>query len=354
MKKSNLLFAALAALTFFSCAKENNETDAASEDAKLTIKIANPTTVGSRAVEDIGTEVVATVNYPNSVVFVAATTGGVKKAITLDAAAGTTGGQTIDKVPTLGQVFVLANVPADQLDAAKALPTMKAIQDYVIKTAAAGTFPNVVLSNATGAGVTYTATGAEDATKTANVAVSISPAMSRLELPKIGLTTEATVKSYNVTGVYIDRVFESFTPKGDKGTGTQVDIKQSIDNATIAYYKDVTNISSTAGVVVPAAGKAWAYQVPAGDTPNIIISVNNVVMTDGSFFDGVDGAKPYYITARLDGTVVRASIYPMADGILFSEANLHPEPNPDMTGAEINVKITPVKWTIGNLGYDLD
>lgn len=354
MKKSNLLFAALAALTFFSCAKENNETDAASEDAKLTIKIANPTTVGSRGVENIGTAATATVDYPNSVVFVAATTGGVKKAITLDATAGAAGGQTIDKVPTSGQVFVLANVPAAQLAAAKALPTVKAIQDYVIKTAAAGTFPNVVLSNATGAGVAYTATGVEDATKTANVAVSISPAMSRLELPKIGLTAEATVKSYTVTGIYIDRVFESFTPKGDKGTGTQVDIKQDIANATIAYYKDENNTSSVSGIVVPGTDKAWAYQIPAGDTPNIIIRVNNVVMTDGSFFDGADGAKPYYITAKLDGTVVRASIYPMADGILFSEANLHPEPNPDLTGAEINVKITPVAWIIGSLSYDLD
>lgn len=348
MKKINFLAVALAALTMFSCSKEEIENpDAVSR--VLTVKIANPAS-SSRAVEAPGSSAEGTITLENGVIF---TLNGdaVANAYALNATdVQTATGQVIpDKVTSATTVFIVANIPAETVtdwttEATRpaTLTAIKAAQ-FEISDENGKTYTKATLSNTSAQAVTPTVTDGN-----AKAAVELSPVYSRLELPQV--VGEGNIESFSVTGVYVDDFYTQYTAGGSfKGTVNSM----GVTPPTAAWPAEGMNEgswASVANVATPGGSNVWAYNLPSGNLPRLVIKLENVVVS------GVALTGTWYLTVKsytgVDNNIFsRGDIYNITGGLKFDQTHIGPTPNP--TENDLWVSVTLKQWTIKSVGVIL-
>lgn len=343
MKKLKLCVVALAALTLFSCSKENvDEPDAVNR--VLTVKIAKP--ASTKAIEAQGSSAAGTITMDNGVIF---TLNGevVTGAYVLDVSeAQKDAGQSIgDKVTTSTTVFIVANIPTATVTEWTTLATrpatLTAIKEasFAISAANGSDYKKATLCNT---GATVTAPTASGDGKVL-ASVEISPVYSRLELPKV--VGEGRVESFDVMGVYVDDFYPSYTVEGlfDGILNTMGQTPPTIDWAA----KDEGTWPAVAKVATASSTEVWAYNLPSGNLPRLIIKLENVVIS------GATMTGAWYLSVKsytgIDGDIFApGNIYYITDGVKFDETDIASTPNP--TKNDLSVKVSIKEWTIKSVG----
>ena len=194
-----------------------------------------------------------------------------------------------------------------------------------------------------------------DSEYTANVL--LAPTVSRLELSAIKSKGDV-IKSFEVEGVFVDKYIiksdvEGMIQAADIMTGEEnpdfftdgSDIFPS-EFINVVYDWYTTSLPSIKSgdyqVVKPTdANHVWGYNVFAKKdsniAPSIVIRLNNVTYSDGKVY-----GEPLFLTAKLKGitSLEPGKIYTIgADGIIFDETNLTPEPNSKAVNAEVTVTL---------------
>lgn len=348
MKQIKFFAVALAALTMFSCSKEDIENpDAVSR--VLTVKIANPAS-SSKAVEAPGSDAAGTITLENGVIF---TLNGeaVANAYALNAAdVQTATGQAIpDKVTSATTVFIVANIPAatvaEWTTVATRPATLTAIKAarFAISADNGNTYTKATLSNTGAQAVAPVVTG-----DNAKASVELSPVYSRLELPQV--EGEGTIESFSVTGVYVDDFYTQYTVGGSfDGTINSMGINSP--TAWPTEGKDEGTWASVAKVATAGGSNVWAYNLPSGNLPRLVIKLENVVVSGGVALTGT-----WYLTVKtytgVDNNIFsRGNIYNITGGIKFDQTHIGPTPNP--TENDLSVAVTIKQWTIKSVGVTL-
>lgn len=346
MKQFKIFAVALAALTMFSCSKENTDTPDTTERV-MTVKIANP--ASTKAIETPGVSTAGTITLENGVIFTLngeAVVGAYELNVTQAATAS--GQQISDKVTSSITVFVVANVPATKVTEwttkATTPTTLAAIKAsaFNIGDNNGSHYTTATLCN-TGATTTRpTASGADAVLAT----VELSPVYSRLELPKVVGT--GTVTSFTVKGVYVDDFYTRYTVGGGSN-GNLNSMGQTPPTAWPAEGTDEGTWASAAKVATAGGANVWAYNLPSGNLPRLIIKLEDVILDGGP----LTGTWYLSVKAYTDNLTVFApgDIYHITDGIVFDQTNLGPTPNP--TENDLSVKVTIKQWTIKGVGVTL-
>jgi hypothetical protein len=279
--KKILLFAAAAAVVFTSCMK--GESNLVPEgETSIVVKIDGLVAAeDTRAVEAKGTVTISTLAGTNHYIYVLDEDNKVTYGEALDPTK-LSSGQTIggsDKFfDKNSKVYVLANIPSN-LSAAYAYESVadfdaiKALTSTIVYDGANSVNTdqkNPAMANTTGAPVQIGA--AEEGVATVNV--NIAPLYSRIEFE--GVVGGTHIDSYDVTGVWIDNFYPTFTLDG-KYSGTSVGAGSSTDFPTNGFG-DSNIFNSAAGkVAAPASNNVWAYHAaPAADVPTIIVRLENI------------------------------------------------------------------------------
>jgi hypothetical protein len=393
--KKILLMAASAAMIFTSCITEKEVVDGDSRN--VTVRISN---AGTKAIQAPGTAATLTATLSSGYIFLIAPNGGVVGTPTaLSLGGGATdadgGGQVISGVPSSSRVYIVGNIASDAAGATEliACANFPAIQAYV-----SDVFANqgilhtgAPLINDDGQPATITIVSPTDAT----AGVNLTPAYARLELAGVtgGEYTNPTdsdnltrITGFEVVGVYVDEYYEEFTYGGSYPTGASVFAQNQLittfagigDTRVAAGDWPATGYVATpyAGPVAtlpaaaaadaggPAGARSWAYNVPAGSIPRLIIAVTGVTYEET--FDATAGTPTwatgtdfsstatYYLTVTgyntapatpLTTNFVRGNIYQVsASDMTFTTNDLHSTPNP--VNVDLTVTVTIGDWVI--------
>jgi hypothetical protein len=373
MKKLFLL-AALAAVTQTSCLKGGESIP--DGQSRLVVRIDGLSGGSSRKVEAPGTVSITSLSGTNHYIYVLNSDNTVEYGEPLDPAK-LSSGQTIGEnmfFANTSKVYVLANIPSnlsaaytyDQVADFDALKALTSAISYVAPVANTD-HKNPAMANTTGAPVQVGAATAGVAT----VSVNIAPLYSRIELESV--KGGAHIESFDVTAVYLDNYYSSFTLDG-KSAGA---LKSNGSLTTFApeWFGDVSTVSSASNIATAGSGMVWAYNAAPGvKVPTIIVKLENIryyyddgngsptgsevvlagarYLTISDYRTGVGVADPMY-----SGTFERGKIFKIKpvtfDHVFSNGANpdddepLPETPNPD--AVQIRATVVVDNWGIQTL-----
>ncbi len=315
----------------------------------LTVKLSVSTGPATRMIEAPGTtgQLGQAVPLQNGHIFILDQSGNVVNQAAMNVAQATgTGQQITGAIAPNSRVYVLANIPSS-VDVTT-LTSWQRIQQTVVTISASqqNNYRTAALANASGqpAGIT-TGTGAAG---TGTVTVEISPLYSRFELTDV--RGGPTIQAFNVTGVFVDSYFPSFTLDGQPSGPIHYQAQSTNFAGSFGDGPPVTTApnagpwaaTGTAGnmVATAGAGMVWAYHVAAADLPRFIVRLENIQTTGGTTIAG-----PRYITVssysgQAPTRFERGRIYQVS--LPFTEAQLAMTPNPSYVTITAQVRV--VDW----------
>lgn len=324
----------LATIALASCRQEVRENQqTANQLLSLSIKLAGVETPGTRIIEtpaQTGQLVLS-----NGHIFVVDPSGTVIANAAMNVPQATTTGQVINSpVATNSRVYVLGNVPSS-VDVST-LTTWQRIQQtaVTISTSQQNNYRNAAMANTSGQPAAITVTGNSGA-----VTVEINPLYSRMELTSI--QGGPTITSYNVTGVFVDSYFSSFTLSGES-------------SGQIHYQAQSTNFAGSMGdtgtwaatgtpgnmVAVPGAGQIRVYHMAAADLPRFIVRLENIVTSSGTTITGARYVTVTGYSGQAPTRFERGRIYQMT--LPFTEQQLALTPNPSFVPVTVQVRV--IDW----------
>lgn len=406
MKKQFFTLMALAALGMAGCAKESGGNGAVVNDVQMVVKIDAAGAAALRAIDTPATnaadDLKDAIDFTRSEVFVFGKTGTLAFHEPLSSSSVTSAGQDLSTLAEAGStVFVVANLPQDDYDALgtwAAVGTSKSgVTGYVMtrmvdQNTGTNSWKTVTLANDTGL---VAAMGAVNNGK-ADVAVNISPVVSRLELAAVTGGEDSSgneITEFQVQGVYVDDFFPraSLDGHGWSAAGTSAleadKMKIGTDVTKLAAWISATynmgneNTVDWVSALVGSPGlptvspddthtagitELWGYNVAPDAVPRFIVKITGVKYTaDGGVTENDDLAgDTFYLTVTgytmPDGTFdsgdgqpdpitsfERAYVYRIgtaANPFEFNLDDLQVEPNTE--GITLTAKVTVVGWTI--------
>lgn len=347
MKKLFLL--ALVATALFSCSKESDEGKQPHAESKTVIVKFAPAALG-RAVEEPVTGSATVSEF--TIFFLNAADKVVK---------GTTSGTDASKAVACvnvgtdaTKVYVVAN--ANKLLNLDNATTLANIQAQTAAVSTQGNIQTVVLSNladkADNGKITSTTDEKGDLTYAA--AVTIAPALARIEIAGVECTTATT--GFTVAAIYLDGYATTLTMGGGYDqTATEANVVAGIFNAgkeesnlpmASNSFADVANVVAASNVAKPDGSKKWAYQIAAGaPLPRIIVKLIGITddtqtryITVGSY---KLGTTPY-------GDLLKAgSVYTISN-IPFARSTVdNPLPEtPNASDRDVSVSVSIQAWNV--------
>lgn len=309
--KKILAFAAAAALLFTSCIVGGDETErnAAKGKTRLTVTIAGTSVPGAtRAVLEAPGEEGEKNDLNDVTIFILDPDGYVIAAQAYDAASVTAAAEAADDAPGAGadgtngwlfefgesipkdsEVFIVGNVPAaSQAALVKRQTLAQIIASYspVSSFAAVGDYLESTVANEAGEPVAITegtvVDGIDNADGTAELAVTLVPVISRLELASV--ESAGIITGFTVSAIYLFDYYPNYTYgssyNGAKQTLAEGDDfnddpdialsgKIVIDDDVVAQQVGGTGIYSAK----PANGEVWAFNVAAGSKPMLVVEL---------------------------------------------------------------------------------
>jgi hypothetical protein len=363
MKKYFFLAVLATAVIFTSCSKEETPSD----QIKATIRLAG---ISSRAIEAPapgtapGETPTGTITLRNGHVFVINQSNVVTSSVPLNVTeAQSVAGQEIGGIPSTSRIYVVGNIPATLLSAVTGQSTLNGILTLVsdIEVLEGYNYTGVVLANNNGLpavmdNVTAAAPGSGNY-GTADVSITLSPLISRLELVQV--QGAGNILSFDVTGVFVDDYHTGFTwsggNSGNSGANGLNFYTHGQATPILAYapwFHDAGEwpsdnlVATPATVLIPNA--VWAYNLPSRGLPRLFIRLENVTAAAGFL---VDPNKVYYVTVTGytglgSATFERGKIYRIggANGITFDETQIAEVPNPD--GVDLTLTVLIQEWQI--------
>lgn len=353
---------ALAALTMFSCSKENTdapEGQTVGKTMQITIAKAPTGKAGGAPAANDATTISGDsyvlgfdgVDYASKLVY--------KESAMIEAGIAA----TVTGVPTNTAHFaIVSNLSAT--DGAKIVQgmTYKAYNELLFAIAEYQTIATAPMTNS----------GAQTLNKENpavwTLAVSIAPIVSRIEVASISANDDPAVATDEVTafdlvGVYVNGYFTQFTMAGTQG-GTQTplvrvgaDLRHADDGGAAGstvpkwsydYYATALSALtsySAANVTGGAAGDVWNYMIsPAGmgAMPRIVFEINNVSVNGVA----LGAATSFFVTVKSfkDNrdvpitSIARNTIFKISD-VQFDGTNLGVEPNQETVSVEATVTV---------------
>lgn len=336
---------AVAALTLglISCSNDN---DGVTGEQYVSVKIPVMNQPQTRALEDAGKVAAGTIKLKNGHIFVLDAIGNVLHNETLNVSQATSTGQVLSStVSTNSRIFVIANIPTSDVSTVSGLRSLSAINAATSLMTTQSDYTEAALANVNNVPASITP-GADN---TASANVSINPLISRLELTQVKASGDIT--AFDVTGVYIDDYYPSFT-YGGLYSG---DIVSQGTSTTFNGIGDVGTWAASGLIAAPASNKVWAHNVASGGLPRFIIRIENVKWNPGLSSGGGSGEVPlvgtYYLTVTgyNNGnltTFERGKIYRIGavNGIEFDQDDLGLAPNPVDVTFTMNVLIE--EWVL--------
>ena len=344
MKKILLMAIATTAVVFASC-KQDIDSDNALGQTLATQELVIKLDLGEEsAASRMTTAPGATgqLKLNDGHIFVINNTGSVTQHVVLDVAAATSAtGQTLTTpAASDSRIYILGNIPSTLTPGS--ISTYDQLRTTVVNITTAGQtdYTKALLANSDGQAVMVTSSG----TGTATVTVPISPLYSRLELAQV--SGGPNIVSFNVTGVFVDRYYSSFTLTGASSGALTNQTQRSDFTGNIG---DTGNWASTgaagSAVAVAGSGLSWTYHMAADDLPRFIIRLANVVYNDSQGQQHTLEGTRYITVTGYSGNAPtkfeRGKIYQIAT-ITFNETNAALTPNP--TNVTMNVKTQVVDW----------
>lgn len=362
MKQMKFFAMAVAALTMFSCSKENTdapEGQTVGKTMQITIAKAPTGKAGGAPAANNATTISGDsyvlgfdgVDYASKLVY--------KKLVMIEAGLAA----TVTGVPTNTAHFaIVSNLSAT--DGAKIVQgmTYKAYNELLFSIAEYQTIATAPMTNS----------GAQTLNKDNpavwTLTVSIAPIVSRIEVASISANDDPVVDTDEVTafdlvGVYVNGYFTQFTMAGTQG-GTQTplviagaDLRHADDGGAIGstvpkwsydYYATALSARtsySAADVIGGAAGDVWNYMIsPAGmgAMPRIVFEINNVSVNGVA----LGAATSFFVTVKSfkDNrdvpitSIDRNTIFKISD-VHFDGTNLGVEPNQETVSVEATVTV---------------
>jgi hypothetical protein len=344
MKKVFLMSAAIAAMVFTSCSKEDN-TGTGKADTQLSIKISG--VIQTRTVEAQGSTAVGTITLTGGHIFVLNPLGVVTYNETLNVSQATsvTGQVVGSPVAADSRVYVIGNIPTADVTTIAALGNWAAIQAAVSAISTQSNYKGAALANSSGLPLAIT----PGAGSTATVNVSIKPLISRLELTQV--KGASTIKAFTVSGVYIDGYYPSFTYEGGH-SGTLFAQGQSTNFTGTTGDAGTWAAAGSPLIAAPASSNVWAHNVASGGIPRFIIALTGVKYDKGAGEVDLSGTTHYLtVTGYTDGgtplsAFERGKIYRIGgtNGIEFDEEDLGLTPNP--VNVTLTLKVTIDEWVL--------
>lgn len=350
MKKILFMSAVATAMIFSSCSKE----EGVSIDVRktqLSIKLSGVVT--TKAIEDQGDTSPGTIQLNNGYVFVLDLSDAVihKEPLKVNEAKAEPGQRLLEKVATDSRVYIIGNIPEGfDPSGLSNLAGIKAAESAITTQTQ---YTEVALANSDGVPAAFNTSA--DAT-TATVTVSIKPLISRIELVKV--SGMENIKSFKVTGVYVDSYMPNFT-YGGTGTGTVHEQMQSTDFTNlISFYKNEESFTAggTPITAAPADSKVWAYNVASGGLPRLIIRLEGITYEKSGVLIDVSSNTYFLTVTGYEGNLTmfeRGKIYRLggANGIVFNDENL--ASNPNTTDVSLMVRVEINEWDLVEPGVIL-
>lgn len=341
MKKFLLLMAfASAAVVFASCNKESGK---AAETKGLVLKLEYAKAGGkTRLIEAPGVTGQLKLNDGYIYVFKNDGTLATSAPVALNVTEATGAGQLIaDQVPSDSRVYILGNIPSTVN--ASSLTTLSQLKAHVetITATAHNAYAKAMLANSNGEAELVQPNAAGTGSE---VTVSLTPLYSRMELAQV--KGDANIVSFDVTGVFVDSYYQSFTLDG-KSSGTIVNQSSSTDFT--GNIGDTGTWSSTgaagSAVAVPGSGKSWVYHMASDALPRLVVRVSNIVYKDSNNQQQTLSDVRYITVTGYNEAAItkfeRGKIYQIASLTLsVDKAALTPNPS-DVT---LTVKATVIDW----------
>lgn len=347
------------AISFSSCAKDKGASEpAGNEFERINIKISGVTRVPStRLVE--APAVQGQLVLQNGQIFIINSLGSIVQSVPLDVAAATTSpGQTITTpVSSDSRVYVLGNIPSS-VNVAQ-FTTFEQLRSYAVLISHSEqiNYKTALMGNDTGS--PSSVIEMDSATNTATANVTIAPLYSRIELAEV--VGSSNVVSFDVTGVFVDEYYGSFTLTGAAAGAIY---HQSTRTDFTGNIGDAGTWSSTGGlgtaVATPGGTNVWAYHVASSGLPRLIIRLNHIMIDN----DGDGGDAPVMIDLNGDGNGIRyitvtgyqgdnvpanferGKYYQIASIVLDAsdeDGNIGQEPNP--TDVTVTAQLQVRDWT---------
>jgi hypothetical protein len=271
-------------------------------------------------------------------------------------------GIEIQNVPaSSSRVYVFATLPEDSPVLNKAendnisecLETTFTVDDV----ASSGTIEEIPLF---GDGPIVAKSGGDSDEFEANV--EITPMAGRIELAK--LTADATITSFKVTGVYVNKYYASInfnflsTTLIDNLSDPEAYAGETVGYPLLSentlYNEQENGIESIDNVVGFGSNKVLAYNLlsenKAGYFPHLVIKIEDVMLADATDQATYTG-KVWFITVkevRTSGTLESVdfetcNVYHIAN-LPFAQGDLSPIPEPGEK--RVNVTVTVKTWVV--------
>lgn len=335
-----IYFVALAALTMFSCSKENSESLESGDTKNVTLTIKSAESVNGRASEGAGTAHKTpiedfTVYFINSAGGVAET-----RAVTELSNDGKYDFKEVSGLAT--KIFIVANttltnttLTGSTLDALKANAlTIAKYQNGI---------DNIIMAAKEASDITA---AGEDGEYVA--AVTIAPVLARLEIAKLEAisakeTSISDITAFTVANIYVNGYYKKMTLGG---TVSDLMTGSSTNFATTELKDETLNIESTSNVVVPKTpSTVWAYQLFPGAAHTMVIQFSSITFANGT--TSTDQNTPadelcITVTAFSPSDFAAANIYNVAN-IQFSSKNIG-KPYEATKNISVTLDVTP--WAI--------
>ncbi len=364
MRKIKLLaLAAMAVVGLGSCSNDGNDPQKPAGDARLTVKLSGVNVVRSRAAQDPATEGALTLIGDQSYIFVADVDGHIVQAVEIDPATAVdpAPGQELTEPVAVGStVYIVANIPSGDVASVLGKSTLAEVKNFVsaISTQQGG-YESPSMANVEGTEEEVTGTG------NVTLTVEIEPLVARLELAGLQAVEDAAgneITAFDVTGVFVDDYFPSFTYTG-AASGTILSlveamaVEDAVPNDVLANWgmKDiVASCSADANMVAALEDQVWAYNVVASGLPRLIVRLDNIVYTSASGTTGISLSGPRFLT--VDGYTgvtefERGEVYRVGavdesgdSNFQFNFSHLGATPNEESVSLTVVVEVQP--WNV--------
>lgn len=300
MKK--ILFTTIGALaiafTLSACTKnETSEPD--NEFQRINVRINGVQRASTRMIEAAAAQ--GQLVLSDGHIFVINAMGSIVYSVALDVNAATTApGQTITTpVSSDSRIYVLGNIPSS-LDVSQ-FTTIEQLRNHqmLLSHSEQTNYKSAMLANDTGSPASINKI---EGTSTATATVTISPLFSRIELAQVN--GSANVEKFEVTGVFVDEYYSSFTLAG---AGAGPILNQSVSTDFTGNIGDAAVWPSTVelgnAIATPGGTSVWAYHVASAGIPRLIVRLNHIYIDDDG--DGASGTPTVMLDNNGDGEGVR-------------------------------------------------
>lgn len=342
-----IYFVALAALTMFSCSKENSESPESGDTKNVTLTIRSAESVNGRASEGAGTAHETPIN--DFTVYFLNSAGGV--AVTHAVTELNDNGQyKFEKVTGLAtKIFIVANTSLTETTlTGSTLDLLKANALTIAKYQKG--IDNVIMAAADASNITEVV--GQDGEYEA--AVTIAPVVARLEIAQLEAVTAndasiSDITDFTVANIYVNGYYKKMTLGG---TVSDLMTGSSTNFATTELKDEALNIPSTDNVVVPKEpSTVWAYQLFPGAAHTMVIQFSEIKFANGTTLNEDNGSELedlcITVTAFDPATFAAANIYNV-ENIPFSSKNIG-KPYEATKNISVTLSVTPWKVNATNV-----